>query len=271
MSLFQKFILSATLLVFSLSVIPCQPAPENMAVPAVSPFARDLSLFDEVLPLEARPVLSPDQNYAFLTFDDGPTKNTEKILDILNHYGIKATFFVIGHSINGRNDSQKILKRILDEGHYIGLHSMSHQAKSLYYDEGAAMNFLAEMSELQEMVYELTGGFSSNLCRAPYGTVGTFTDSHVAAITASPLLCWDWNVDTSDWELDDVGQLLEKVKFDLYHRQHSPHAVILFHEMDITVEALPLVIEYLLEEGYELRGYDPDLHFPINFLGRPDF
>jgi len=262
---------------FAFQTFPQQPIPKHLNF---LPIEKTASIYERHFEIPEREVsvfvpdtdvfLSQDRQYAFLTFDDGPSRNTDQILDILKAYGVQGTFFVVGHSINGRNDSQRLLQRILDEGHYIGLHSMTHQARRLYYDDGAAHNFLEEMSELQQKVFELTGGFKSSLCRAPYGTIGTFTPDHIDAVTASPLRCWDWNVDSSDWELHSVSEIMDKVKFELHYRQRSPHAVILFHEQDITLEALPLVIEYLLAEGYELRSYDPQIHFPINFLDHPD-
>lgn len=272
MSLARKLFLGAFLLMavfFAFLVFSPQPPHDHLVLNQIEEAQSVYSPHFEI-PEVAVPVLAQDQKYAFLTFDDGPSRNTDQILDILNAYGVPGTFFVVGHSINGRNDSQRLLQRILDEGHYIGLHSMSHQAQALYYEDEAASHFLEEMSALQLLVYDLTGGFQSSLCRAPYGTVGTFTESHFDAITASPLRCWDWNVDSSDWELESVEELMEKVQFDLLHRQHSNHAVILFHEQDITIEALPLVIEYLLSEGFELRVYDPERHFPLNFLDLPD-
>ncbi|MCL1950421.1 MAG: polysaccharide deacetylase [Turicibacter sp.] len=214
--------------------------------------------------------LLPGQKYAFLTFDDGPSKNTAAILDILDDYGVKGTFFVLGHSINGRNDSEKLLLRMASVGHYIGLHSMSHDVQRLYYEDFSPLRFLGEMTELQDLVFRLTGGFETNLCRAPYGTVGTFTDGHVALVSASPFTCWDWNVDSHDWELEEVDALLNQVKHDLNYLVRSPHAVILLHEKDITVEALPYLIEFLQTEGYELRPYNPAIHFPLNFLDEPN-
>ena len=278
----KKIRLGALLLMaaFLTFLLPAKSTPE----PEISPLFLELAetesdplLQELIIPgikapseEETDSALGGEQKYAYLTFDDGPSRNTSQILDILDKYGVKGVFFVMGHSINGRNDSQQLLGRMLDEGHYIGLHSMSHQAQTLYYDDRGPANFLEEMSALQQIVNELTGGFMSRLYRAPYGTVGTFTDAHVDAMTASPLHAWDWNVDSCDWKAETVEELLENIRFDLHHRQHSPHAVILFHETDLTIEALPLVIEYLIAEGFEIKAYKPSKHFPINFLDHPD-
>ena len=249
--------------------IPGTPVPyPTEDVSAASPE----STADAFLPMPAQAAglgMECGSRFAFLTFDDGPSRNTGKILDILHQYDIKATFFVLGHSIEGRNDSQALLNRILDEGHYIGLHSMSHQANYLYFDEEGPMNFLEEMSQIQEWVSLLTNGFQSSLCRAPYGTASTFTKDHIDAVTSSPLHCWDWNVDSNDWEFDTPQEVLEKIKEDLFQLQRSPHAVILFHELDLSVDSLPGVIEYFLSEGFEFLPYQPASHFPLNFLGHP--
>lgn len=209
--------------------------------------------------------------FAYLTFDDGPSRNTEKILDILDSYDIKGTFFVLGTSISNFSDSNAVLKRMADTGHYIGMHSMTHNYDYLYNAETAAANFAGEMKEEQALLKEITGGFESTLCRAPYGTGGTFTDEHVKALNEIGVKCWDWDVDTYDWASGStVDSILTKVESDMKLWNHPSNAVILFHEKDLSVEALPKVIEYYLDLGYEFLPYNPNNHIVKNLFGSKD-
>ena len=99
-----------------------------------------------------------EAKYVYLTFDDGPSNNASKILDILKEYKVPATFFVLGSTINRNSQAQDILNRMVDEGHYIGLHSMTHDKDILYGLNGPA-NFVREMKEVQTLISTLTDGF----------------------------------------------------------------------------------------------------------------
>ena len=210
------------------------------------------------------------EKVAFLTFDDGPTRNTDTILDILAEYDVQGTFFVLGSSIQNQSNSELVLNRMIDENHYIGLHSMTHDIKRLYQGQGAAQNFLKEMIEVQDLVKEITDGFESHLFRAPYGTYGTFSSQHTQLMVNSDLKGWDWNIDSNDWRATSTSQIMKNIKHGIEGSNNPNQLVVLFHEKDITVEALPSVIEYLLEQGYELLPYDPSYHFPMNLINDPN-
>ena len=201
--------------------------------------------------------------FAYLTFDDGPSRNVEKVLDVLEKEKVPGTFFLLGSAVESNVNAESILQRMLDEGHYIGLHSMTHVYDTLYVGDEAPANFVNEMKELQGIISTLTGGFVSELCRAPYGTGGTFTDAHVDALKEEGLKCWDWDVDSMDWSYTP-DQMLEKVKEDMELWGYPTNAVILFHEKDNTIKALPSIIKYLRDEGYEFLPYNPDNHFVKN-------
>lgn len=87
----------------------------------------------------------------YLTFDDGPSSNTARILDILAEYDVKATFFVVGKE---EEKYQELYKRIVDEGHTLGMHSYSHKYDEIYQ---SVDSFAQDMSKLQEFLYETTG------------------------------------------------------------------------------------------------------------------
>lgn len=209
--------------------------------------------------------------FAYLTFDDGPSRNTSAILDILDSYGIKGTFFVLGTAIDNYSDSEVMLKRMANDGHYIGMHSMTHDYAYLYGDANAASNFAGEMKEEQALIKEITGGFESKLCRAPYGTGGTFTDEHVVALNEISVKCWDWDVDSYDWESGaTVDSIMKNVESNMKLWNYPSNTVILFHEKDITVQVLPVVIQYYLDLGYEFLPYNPDNHIVKNLFGSSD-
>ena len=212
------------------------------------------------------PVRTDGKKVVYLTFDDGPTKNAPKILDILNQYNVKGTFFVLGSSISNNANASEVLNRMVDEGHYIGMHTMSHDYKHLYGDNGPA-NFVAELQEEQKLISEITNGFDSQLCRAPYGTGGgTFTPAHITSLNQAGFKCWDWDVDSLDWKYADANKVIEDVKHDTELRKDATNLVVLFHEKNSTLEALPKVIEYYQSLGYEFLPYNPDQHFSRNFF-----
>lgn len=189
------------------------------------------------------PVVIPGKVVA-LTFDDGPSPaNTPRILDILAQYKAKATFYVIGSSISG---NETILKRAISEGHEIGNHTWSHpDLKSL------SISSVQEEIALGNKILQSNLGIKPKTFRPPYGS----TNSTIA--TAAGLHQALWDVDTLDWKNRDPQAILDAVKSQL-----RPGATILMHDIhDTTVEALPLVMEYLVSEGYtfttfsELYGY----------------
>ena len=213
--------------------------------------------------------------YVYLTFDDGPSPNTNRILDILSDFQIKATFFVVGKEILNNDfleyeEAVTILQRVLAEGHYVGLHSMTHNMQRLYRAPGAHLNFHNEMQELQSLIYEITGGYEANLYRAPYGTRGMFTGDHIRQMSGSGLKGWDWSVDTEDWRRSSVNSVMGKIREDMEGRRYPDLVVVLFHEKNITIEALPVAIKYFQDLGYSFLPYHPDNHFQMNLIHHPD-
>lgn len=195
----------------------------------------------------------PDK-VAYLTFDDGPSKYTKEILDLLEREQVPAVFFVIGESINNIPHSGEILNEILDHGHYIGLHSMTHDLDKLYNSPDAAHNFVNEMLEVRGKVKELTG-FESSLCRPPYGGRGHFTKAHYQAIKDAGLNCVDWNVDSLDWAKSSSSEIMDQVVKDLEMAHYPDEVVLLFHEKKLTLETLPQVFNYYRELGYVFMPY----------------
>ena len=101
-----------------------------------------------------------EKKIIYLTFDDGPSIITDKVLDILKENNVKATFFIIGNQING---FENVIKRINNDGHSIGLHTYTHKFKRIYSSRDA---FIKEMLECRSEINKLTGISSNKIGRA---------------------------------------------------------------------------------------------------------
>lgn len=191
---------------------------------------------------------------AYLTFDDGPSKNvTPQILDILREYDIKGTFFVTGRSAKRNKD---ILRRIDAEGHAIGNHSYSHDYKYLY---SSVENFLNDMKKNEKLLKEILGDdFQVRLARLPGGSYGKERKAFNRAIKDKGYKSIDWNALTGDAEGNYIPEekLIENLKST---SKGKDEIVILMHDLETkqtTASALPKIIEYLRNEGYEFHVLD---------------
>lgn len=191
---------------------------------------------------------------AYITFDDGPSIYQEEILNILKQHNIRATFFLIGSNIPYHTDS---LKRLVREGHYPGLHSMTHNYQKLY-NEGQIVN---EMKQVQEAIHSITG-IQTNLTRCPYGSMPGLTLDLRNQLVEANLKEWDWTVDSLDWKLpNNPTRVIQNVLAQSTDNQE----VILLHEKSQTVQALPAILDGLKNNGYDFEVYQEASHFPLNF------
>lgn len=190
---------------------------------------------------------------AYITIDDGPSKYTDKIIEILNRYNAKATFFMIDR--NMKNYPNQV-KNIVNNGNTAGFHSVSHDIHKLYENDTSAKN---EFDINKETFYEITGK-ESNLVRLPYGSKPYASEKSYEALVDASYKVWDWNIDTQDWK-SNADQILNKIK---KYSQNQNKLVILIHERQQTVEALDSILNYLDKEGYELLPIDQNQD-PENF------
>ncbi|WP_159081857.1 polysaccharide deacetylase family protein [Paenibacillus sp. CAA11] len=205
----------------------------------------------------------PAQNMkvVYLTFDDGPGPYTKQILNILEKEHIHATFFVIGSQLE---ENKANLQKVLDQGHYVGLHSMTHSYKKLY-KSGSAAHFVHEFKEEQALFKKLTG-ITPTLIRAPYGSAPQIGSTFRGAISDAGFKMWDWTVDSKDWSYTGKP---DKVIAQIRKQVHGKREVILMHEKKQTVQALPQIIAYLKKQGYSFAVYKPEQHFVLNFAKDP--
>ncbi|MGD6879857.1 polysaccharide deacetylase family protein [Bacillus infantis] len=198
----------------------------------------------------------------YLTFDDGPAKGMESILDILKNKKAKATFFIIEPQARANPAS---VKRLVKEGHYPALHSVTHDKNKLY--AGNPQNPALEMDKTRKTILSLTG-IDSRLARVPYGSKPYMTGPFRDALVQKGYKMWDWNIDTLDWKYTRNSP---QTIFDIVKKGLQPAAaggkppVILMHVNSGTVSMLPQIIDYLYSQGYECLAYNPDNHFTMNF------
>ena len=195
---------------------------------------------------------------AYLTFDDGPSENTEAILDILDFYGVKATFFVIYHK--GMDEQYKA---IVNRGHTIALHTYTHDYRSVYTTESG---FFEEMEQISDYIYTLTG-VRTKIMRFPGGSSNTVSRKYNRGIMSflkknvieRGYVYQDWNVDSCDAESANTPpkKLMSNIRSSL---KDNKTAMVLMHDAgnttNTTVEALPQIIEFFLSEGYALEKID---------------
>ena len=213
------------------------------------------------------------EKIAFLTFDDGPSKNTEKILEILKEENVKATFFV-----NGRETdfAKKMYTRMIEEGHTIGNHTYSHEYKKIYKSEE---NFMTDVEKLNRHIYDITGyntdifrfpGGSNNIINRKYSnsSKNEFMERLSKKVTNSGYSYIDWTVDSKD-----ATKSTEKVEVivssTLSEALSQKYPVILFHDAPAkttTVEALKTIIKSLKSNGYKIESLSKDSPVKPQFL-----
>jgi len=187
-----------------------------------------------------------DERSVYLTFDDGPSKNTDKILDILAQYNVKATFFCLG-----KEDEESLAryKRIVDEGHTLAMHSYSHTYSTIYASEES---FIEDFENLRKLLKDATG-VESKIYRFPGGSSNQVSDTdiniYIDYLGRNDVSYFDWNVSSGDASSMPYtsDELVENVVNNVVKYKES---VVLMHDADSkekTVEALPTILDKLLE------------------------
>lgn len=173
-----------------------------------------------------------------LTFDDGPNYNTSKVIDVLNKYDIKATFFVLGsRAINNKN----ILKKMADSGMEIGNHTYNHLLLTKY-DEN---KIRSEIEDTSEVIYSATKK-RPKLLRPSYGSV----NNKIKKVANMPIIIWD--IDTLDWKYHNSKRITSRVV-----NKVRDGDIILMHDIySASLNALSNIIPILQDNGYEFVTID---------------
>ena len=191
----------------------------------------------------------------YLTFDDGPSKYTDQILDILKEKGVKATFFVVVDDYTYSDE----LNRIVKEGHTLGMHSMSHKYEVIYKDLAA---FEKDVNGIHDLLLDITG-VDSKFYRFPGGSSNTVSrvsiDDCVDYLDSQGITFYDWNALNGDAEYVDYSAEELNMNVMSYVHANAGDSMVLLHDQlnhGATVEALPALIDTLISEGYEIVPID---------------
>lgn len=174
-----------------------------------------------------------------LTFDDGPYKNTEKVLDLLDQYNAKATFFVVGNRVEYFPET---IRRMVSSGHCIGNHTYSHKR----LDNLSPAQVSEQLTKTNEAVKEITGGYVPQYVRPPYG----FFDHNIKTIDGMPMIMW--TVDPGDWSLQDTGKIAQGV----IENAKDGDIVILHEQLTQSVEATEIILQELTAQGFSFVTVD---------------
>lgn len=205
-----------------------------------------------------------DNGTIYLTFDDGPSKNTMDIINILGRYDIKATFF-----FNGGTDETTMerMKAVADAGHSVGIHSLSHDYEKVYE---SVESYLEDFNNTYTCIYEATG-IKPQIFRFPGGSINNYNRfvymQIIAEMTRRGFIYYDWNVSGedavhgADWT-SIYNNVLTGVR-----NNSADRAIVLLHDSDdkyATVTVIEDVIDALLKEGYSFGQIDPSVK-PVTF------
>lgn len=205
---------------------------------------------------------------AYLTFDDGPSSNTGKILDILKEYDVKATFFVVGRT---DDESIRLYKRIVNEGHTLGMHSYSHQYSKIYASQEA---FEDDLNKIQTFLYRVTG-VKSVYYRFPGGSSNSVSsvpvENLISVLENRRIKYYDWNAANCDamGEILPANQLIANSMNSILKNKES---IVLMHDggmYDTTVESLPEVIRLLKENEVTMLPIDGETK-PVHHIDLPE-
>ena len=171
-----------------------------------------------------------------LTFDDGPSKYSKKMVDVLKKYKVGGTFFYIGTRVKEHPEYVEYAKK---SGFSIGSHSMSHTS----FTELPITKQEKEILQSNQLIKQITGE-PVVLVRPPYGAKNNST---VKLAQKYDLDLVFWNIDTEDWKSHNSKMIIQSVK-----KENTSGSIILFHESQATLNALPTIIEYLQKQDLEI-------------------
>lgn len=196
-----------------------------------------------------------DKKVAYLTFDDGPSDNTRKVLEILKKYDIKATFFMIAESVTP--DRYDLIKEMIDQGHVVGIHTYSHNYKKIY---ASVKDYLDDFYLAYTRMYEVTGE-QPVVFRFPGGSHNKYMKKNRKQIMAEMdrrgFQYFDWQVSAEDSIGKPTRAAITRNVLKDFKRYSKP--IILLHDSsvnDVTVQSLESIIKTIKEAGYTFDTVD---------------
>ena len=217
------------------------------------------------LPVAADDMPQEPEKVIYLTFDDGPSAHTRQLLCLLERYDAKATFFLV----NTDQCSADLLQAMAEGGHGIGVHSLSHDFKTIYSSEEA---FLEDLYAMQNLIREKTG-ITTTLMRFPGGSSNTVSRRYsrgimsrlVDAVTEAGFQYFDWNVDSGDAAgCLDTERIYQNVISGI---RGKDRAVVLQHDVyGCSIRAVERILVWGRNNGYSfqaLTAQSPVCHHPV--------
>lgn len=181
--------------------------------------------------------INPSLPMIALTFDDGPSKHTSRLLDVFAAHGVKGTFFVVGNILESRSD---VLQRMVAEGHEIGGHSWDHRQLTKLNASDLNNQLIGTRTKIQEIT-----GVETSLLRPPYGSYNSDVQNLCADLG---IVMVNWSLDTLDWKYKDADRLINTILTEVQDGD-----IILCHDLHgSTVDAMEQVIPELIARGYQL-------------------
>lgn len=211
---------------------------------------------------QQKPFKDPEEKVLYLTFDDGPSAVTEKVLDRLKEMDVKATFFVV---YKEGTDAELILKRIVEEGHGIGVHSGSHQYENIYF---SVESFLDDFNLVSQWIEDVTG-VKPDIFRFPGGSLSPHNQRISTPLIAEMMrrgyVYYDWNISAEDAS----NKVSTRSIVNSIHRgiADKKRGFILAHDgpqNHYIIDALPEVIQNAEEMGYRFKKIESTIQ-PIQF------
>lgn len=226
-----------------------------------------MELYPELYAENPPTTFKEDSGTVYLTFDDGPSDRTSDILEILDRYGIKATFFVCG----GEDEkSQQLMKDIVNAGHTIGVHSVSHDYEKIY---SSVESYLDDFYETYMCVYNATG-VKPQIFRFPGGSINNYNRftymQIIAEMTRRGFVYYDWNVSGEDAVHGANWTSIYNNIMSGIQSNTADRAIVLLHDSqskENTVYVLEDVIDRLLDDGYKFDKLDNTVN-PATFTYR---
>lgn len=245
-------------------LIPETDSVAEAYTPVVDNSAAYTKLYPDLYVEDPTTGFQDDDGTIYLTFDDGPSENTWDILYILRRYDIKATFFFCG----GWNErTQELMKAVADDGHTIGIHSISHDYEKIYE---SVESYLEDFYDTYNCIYEATG-VKPRYFRFPGGSINNYNRfvymQIIAEMTRRGFVYYDWNVSGEDAAHGATWSSIYENIMTGINNNTSDRAIVLLHDAADkinTVYVLEDVIDKLLDDGYHFGQIDDTVR-PVIF------
>ncbi len=225
-------------------------------LPAAASDSAYMTLYPDLYAENPPTAFKEDSGTIYLTFDDGPSDRTLDILEILNRYDIKATFFFSGG--NGEKE-QEIMKQVAEAGHAVGVHSISHDYEKVY---ASVESYLDDFYETYMSIYNATG-IKPQIFRFPGGSINNYNRftymQIIAEMTRRGFVYYDWNVSGEDAVHGANWTSIYNNIISGIQSNTADRAIVLLHDSqskEATVLVLEDVIDRLLADGYKFDKLD---------------